>query len=142
MGASAREIEQQIKETRERMDENLGALENRAATGAQRYGKIGVAVVAAVGIAAAGYFIWRKTRRPALKNRLEQLSPESLHELVEEVIARLKKPLPSVRITVNERAEHPGTVERFLRKVAPAVAGTAATGLLRRVTARPAEEEA
>jgi hypothetical protein len=142
MGASAREIEQQIRQTRERMDENIGALEDRAATGAQRYGKIGVAVVAAVGIAAAGYVIWRRTRRPALKDRLEQLSPGSLHEVVEEVIARLKKAVPSVRITVNEQAERPGAVERVLRKVGPAVAGTAATSLLRRVTAPPVEEQA
>jgi hypothetical protein len=142
MGASAREIEQQIRETRDRMDENLGALEGRAARGAMRYGKVAAAVVVVAGVAAGGYLIWRRTRRQALKNRLEQLSPESLRELVEEVIARLKKPMPSVRITVNEQAEQPGTVERILRKVAPAVAGTAATGLLRRVTAPPAEEEA
>src|SRR5690348_8173608 len=134
MGASAREIEQQIKETRDRMDENLGVLEGRAARGAKRYGKIGVAVVAAVGVAAAGYFVWRKTRRPALKNRLEQLSPESLHDLVEEVIAHLKKP-------VSAQDGRPGTLESVFRKVAPPVVGTAAAGLLRRVSAPPAEDE-
>ena|SRR5690242_8726255 len=142
MGASAREIEQQIKETRDRMDENLGVLEGRAARGAKRYGKIGVAVVAAVGVAAAGYFVWRKTRRPALKNRLEHLPPESLRELVEEAIARLKKPVPSVKVTINEVDGRPGTLESVFRKVAPALVGTAAAGLLRRVTAPPAEEEA
>src|SRR5437879_12025384 len=40
MGASAREIERQIKETRERMDENLTVLAQRAASNAKRLSKI------------------------------------------------------------------------------------------------------
>ena len=143
MGASAREIEQQIKDTRERMDENLGVLEDRATTSAQRYGKIAAAFVAAVVVTGAGYLVWRKMRRPTLKNRLDRLSPAALHDLADEMVARLKKPLPSVRVTVNEeRRDQPGMVESILRKVAPAVVGTAATGLLQRMAPPPAEEVA
>ena len=142
MGASAREIEQQIKETRDRMDANLGVLEGRAASGAKRYGKIAAVVVAVAGVAAGGYLIWRKTRRPTLTHRLDRLSPESLHELAEEVMDRLKKRVPSVRVTVNEQDGRPGRLESIFRKLAPALVGTAATGLLRRVTAPPAEEKA
>lgn len=143
MGASAREIEQQIKETRERMDDNLGVLEQRAGSGAQRYGKVAAAVAGAVVVAAIGFVVWRKTRRPTLKDRLDTLSPENLHDLAEELMSRLKKPLPAVTVTVNPKGEErPGMVESILRKVTPAVVGTAATGLLQRVAPPPSEEEA
>src|SRR5207237_8316 len=52
MGASAREIERQIMETRERMDDNLNELEGRAASNAVRYGRIAAIVVAAVAVGA------------------------------------------------------------------------------------------
>ena len=145
MGASAHEIEQQIKETRERMDENLGTLEDRATSGARRYGKIAAVVVVAAAVAGAGFLIWRRTRRPTtLRDRLDRLSLRSLRDLSDEVTARLKKPLPSVKVTVtpaNEAAE-PGMVKSIVRRVAPAVVGTAATGLLRRVSAPPDAKEA
>jgi hypothetical protein len=143
MGASAREIEQQINETRQRMDENLGALEERATNGAQRYGKVAAAIAGVAAVAVVGFVIWRKTRRPTLKDRLDKLSPDNLHDLAEELISRLKKPLPAVNVTVNPESEQePGMVESILRKVAPAVVGTAATGLLQRVAPPPDEEEA
>src|SRR5437879_10620306 len=66
MGASAREIERQIKETRERMDENLTVLEQRAASNAMRMGKI-VAVAAGVAAAVVGSIvIYRRVRRSSL----------------------------------------------------------------------------
>jgi len=135
MGASAREIERQIKETRERMDENLTVLEQRAASNAVRVGKI---VAVAAGVAAAvvgGIFIYRRVRRPTLKDRFKGMSLGSLSE----VASRAKKPLPTVKVTVNEKSEEPGTVETILRKVAPAIVGTASTALIERV-ARPADE--
>ena len=134
MGASAREIEQQIKETRERMDENLGTLETRAATGWHRYGKI-AAVAAGVAVSAAvALVVWRKTRRPSLQERLSGFRGR---------VRRLRRPqLPTVKVSVNEQDEEPGTLESIVRKVAPAVVGTAATGLVGRLTQPPAEEEA
>ena len=134
MGASAREIEQQIKETRDRMDENLGMLETRAATGWQRYGKIAAVVAGAALSAGIALIVWRKTRRPSLQDRLAGFGSR---------VRRLKRPtLPAVRVTVNEQEEEPGTLETIVRKVAPAVVGTAATGLVGRLAQPPAEEEA
>ena len=137
MGASAREIEEQIKETRERMDENLEVLEHRATSSAVRYGKIAAVVVGAAALAGAGFLLWRRTRRPTLKGRLEKMSPDSLRALADELATRLKKPLPSVSVTVNEKSQEPGTWESILRKVAPALAGTASTALVERVTRAP-----
>jgi hypothetical protein len=136
MGASSREIEQQMKQTRERMDENLGVLETRAANGWQRYGRI-AAIVAGLALSAGvGLIVWRKMRRPTLKDRLDRLSPEALRRLADEVSARLKKPLPTVSVTVSEKDGEPGMLENVLRNVTPALVGTAATGLVERL-ARP-----
>jgi hypothetical protein len=68
MGASAREIERQIRETRDRIDANLRRLESRAASSATRYGLIGAAVVGALAVG-AGFLIYRRrasgrARRP------------------------------------------------------------------------------
>ncbi|TMC84564.1 MAG: hypothetical protein E6J06_06410 [Chloroflexi bacterium] len=122
------------------MDDNLTALEGRAASSAARYGRlaaIGLVVVAAGG---AAYFIYRRMRRPTLKDRLDGLSVEKLRSLAEELSGRVKDELPSVTVTVNEKTERePGTIESLLRKLAPALVGTASTALLDRVS-RPAGE--
>ena len=139
MGASAREIEQEIKETRERMDENLGALETRAASGARRYGTIAAKVVGAVAVGGVAILVWRRTRRPSLKDRLDRLSPEAMRDLAEELAARLKKPLPAVKVAINEEPREPSVVSALFRNVAPAIVGTAISTLLRRA-ARPQNE--
>ena len=113
MGASAREIEQQIRETRARINENLTELENRAASGAVRYGRIAAIGIGAAAAAMVGFLIYRRLRRSTA--------------------SRPKKPLQTVKVTVNERAREPWTVERVLKKVAPAIVGTASTALLERV---------
>jgi hypothetical protein len=136
MGASAREIEQQIKETRERMDENLSLLETRAASGARRYGKIAVIVAGVAAVAGAGFLFWRKTRRPALQSRIQSLSPNALRALADEVAARLKRPLRSAKVTGNERNEEPGPLQAIVRKVAPAIVATASSALLARLARR------
>jgi hypothetical protein len=137
MGASAREIEREIKETRERMDENLTRLEGSAASSAIRYGRlaaIGVGVVAAAGIA---YLVYRRTRKPRLRQRLNDASIERVRELLD----KLREELPSVTVTVNDRTERePGTFESILRKVAPAIVGTASTAVLERIARAPDRE--
>jgi hypothetical protein len=116
MGASAREIEQEIKETRDRMDENLTVLERRAASNAVRVGKIlAVATGLAVG-AVGGIFVYRRLRRRTLKDRQKAVSPP-----------------PTVKVTVNEKGDERGTVETILRKVVPALVATASTALLERI---------
>jgi uncharacterized membrane protein YccC len=134
MGASAREIEREIKETRERMDENLRRLEGTAASRAVRYGRwaaVGVGVLAMAGVV---FVVYRRIRRPTLRDRLSDASVERLRELLE----KFREELPSVTVKVNDRSERePGTVESIVRKVAPAIIGTASSAVLGRI-ARPA----
>jgi len=140
MGASAREIERQIKETRERMDNNLNQLEDRAASNAVRYGRIAAIVVGVVAIGGAGFLLYRRMHRPTLKDRLDDLSIENLRELAEAVSGRLKGQLPSVTVKVNEPTpREPGTIESIVRRVAPAMLGTVSTALLERVSRRSDE---
>ena len=138
MGASADQIEREIRETRQRMDENLSELEVRATSNAVRYGRIALAVVVVAGGGLAGFLLYRRMRRPSIKNRLEGLSPEALRELAVELGSRVKKQMPSVTVTVNEKGEtQPGPVQGILRRVVPAVIGTASTAVIEKVTRRP-----
>jgi len=140
MGASAREIERQIKETRERMDNNLNELEDRAASNAVRYSRIAAIVVGVVAIGGAGFLLYRRMHRPTLKDRLDDLSIENLRELAEAVSGRLKGQLPSVTVKVNgPTPREPGTIESIVRRVAPAMLGTVSTALLERVSRRSDE---
>jgi len=135
MGAATDQIEREIKQTRDRMDGNLGVLEGRAASSAVRYGRIAGIALGVLAAGVAGYVVYRRMKRPSLKDRLEQLSPESLRELLVELGARVKKEVPSVTVTANEKSEsEPGIFQSFLRKVAPAIIGTASTAVIERVT--------
>ena len=144
MGASTDQIDRQIKETRERMDENLGTLEQRATSNAVRYGKIAAIVVGAAVAGAATFLIVRRLRRPTLSRRLRGLSPDAMRELVDELRSRIKdarKSMPAVTVTVNDKEKaEPGTVESIVRKVAPAVIGTASTAVIEKLT-RSRDEE-
>ncbi|HEY8803296.1 MAG TPA: hypothetical protein VIN00_09475 [Candidatus Dormibacteraeota bacterium] len=143
MGPSEDEIDRQIKATREHIDENLGVLEERAATNATHYGRIAAIVVGVVVVAGAGVLIYRRMNR---RNRREQLQsmlveafkdlPDSLLELPDEVMTRLKRPLPSVKVVVNgeEEAKQPGTLESIVRRVAPAMVSTASSAVINRLT--------
>ena len=143
MGASAREIERQIKETRERMDTNLTQLEGRAASNAKRYGRIAAIVAGVAVVAGVGLLIYRRRLRRTLRDRIDDLSIENLRSLAQEVSGRLKDRLPSVTVRVNEKThEEPGTVEDILRKVAPALVGTAGSALLERIASAPADRYA
>lgn len=134
MGSSAREIEREIKATRDRLDVNLNELEGRAATNAVRYGRIAAVAAGVAALGGTAYLIWRRTHRPTWRDRLDGISLDSLRDLADEVSGRLKEQLPSVTVRVNEeQPEKPGTLESILRKVAPAVLGTASTAVLRRV---------
>ena len=138
MGASAREIERQIKETRERMDANLNELEGRTRSNAVRYGRIAAIGLGVLAVVSVAFIVYRRTRRPTLRDRLDDLSPARLRALAGD----LKDRLPSVTVRVNERAaEEPGTVESILRDVAPTLVGSAGSALLQRVAAPPPDAE-
>jgi hypothetical protein len=142
MGDSAREIERQIKETRERMDDNLTRLEGRATSSAARYGRIAAIALGVIAIGGVALILYRRTHRPTLRDRLDDLSFDNLRTLAVNATDRLKERLPSVTVRVNEKiAEEPGTVESILRKVAPALVGTAGSALLSRIAAMPDDEE-
>lgn len=139
MGASAREIERQIKETRQRMDDNLTRLEGRAASSASRYGRMAAVALGVVVVAVAGFVVYRRTHRPTLRDRLGDLSLGDLKA----VAVRLREAAPSVTLRVNEKSEEePGTVEAIVRKLAPALAGTAGSALLQRFVSQPDEYSA
>jgi hypothetical protein len=141
MGASAREIERQIKETRARMDDNLNRLEGRASSSALRYGRIAAIVLGVVAIGGVAYVVYRRTRRPTLRDRLDDLSLDNLRTLVGDASDRVRDRLPSVTVRFNEKMEQePGTVESIIRKVGPALVGTAGSALLSRVAA-PSDED-
>jgi hypothetical protein len=141
MGASAREIERQIKETRARMDDNLNRLEGRASSSAVRYGRIAAIVLGVVAIGGVAYVVYRRTRRPTLRDRLDDLSLDNLRTLVGDASDRMRDRLPSVTVRFNEKMEQePGTVESIIRKVGPALVGTAGSALLSRVAA-PSDED-
>ncbi|HEY1420231.1 MAG TPA: hypothetical protein VGG90_05925 [Candidatus Dormibacteraeota bacterium] len=122
------------------MDENLEVLEKRATSNGVRYGKLVAIALGAAAVGGVGLLVYRRLRKPTLKDRLRGMSIDSLRELAEELTSRLKS-LPSVTLTVNERPEdEPGILENIMRRVAPAVVGTASTALLHRIT-RPAAAE-
>jgi hypothetical protein len=137
MGASADQIEREIRETRKRMDQNLDVLEQRAASNAIRYGRIAAIALLVAGAGVAGIVIYRRRHRPALKERLEGVSPQVLRELAIEFGSRVKEKFPSVTVKVNDRkeSEH-GLAQRILSKVAPTLIGTASTAVIGKMTRR------
>jgi hypothetical protein len=151
MGPSEDEIDRQIKATREHIDENLGVLEERAASNATHYGRIAAIVVCVAVASGVGVLIYRRMNR---RNRRQQLQsmlveafkdlPDSLLELPDEVMTRLKRPLPSVKVVVNGEGEakQPGTLESIVRRVAPAMVGTASSAVINRLkrSSNPAGE--
>jgi hypothetical protein len=143
MGAAADQIDRQIKETREHMDENLDTLEKRAASNAVRYGRIAAVVLGVVAVAGTGVLIYRRVRRPSRKEQLQSMVlevlkdlPDSLRDMPGEVVTRLKKPLPSIKVVVNGKGEarEPGTLEGIVRKVTPPLVTTASSALIARLT--------
>jgi len=123
------------------MDDNLTRLEGQAGSSARRYGRIAAILLGVVAVSGAALLIYRRTRRPTLRDRLDRLSIDNLRTLAVEVTDRLKDRLPSVTVTVNEKTGgEPGTFESIVRKVAPALVGTAGSALLQRVAARPDDE--
>jgi hypothetical protein len=143
MGDSADDIDRQIKETREHIDENLGVLEQRATSNAVRYGKIAAVIVGVAVMAGAGVLIYRRINRPTRREQLRSLLmealkdlPDTLRDLPEDVANKVKKPLPSIKIVLNgeDEAREPGTLESIVRRVAPALVGTASSAVIGRFT--------
>jgi hypothetical protein len=143
MGAAADEIDLQIRETRDHIDANLAVLESRAASNARRYGRIALVAIGTLALAGAGFFVYRRITGPSrtarLQGRLRELPdslrslPDSLRDLYDRATSRMKKPLPSIRLTVSEQTDATwlGRLEGPLRRIAPAVVGAATTAIIR-----------
>jgi hypothetical protein len=143
MGPAADEIDSQIKETREHIDENLGTLEQRAASNAARVGRVVAVVLGVAAVAGAGVLIYRRMRRPSRTEQMRSMVlevlrdlPDTLRDMPGEVATRLNKRLPSIKVVVNGEGEEkePGTFEGIVRKVTPALVTTASSALFGRLT--------
>jgi hypothetical protein len=151
MGASEDEIDRQIKETRQHIEDNLDVLEQRATSNAVRYGKIAAVVVGVAVMAGAGVLIYRRINRPTRREQLRSMLiealkdlPDALRDLPEDVASKVKRQLPSIKIVVNgeDEAREPGTLESIVRRVAPALVGTASSAVIGRFRRTPDLEDA
>src|SRR5690349_8272456 len=98
MGASAREIERQIGETRERMDANLTRLEGQTKSRAMRYGRYAAVGVAAALVAGVAFLVYRRTHRPSLADRVVSRARGVKDFKLKDL--NLKERLPSVTLRV------------------------------------------
>ncbi len=120
MGPSGDEIDSEQRETREHIDEQP------AESNAARYGTIAAVVVGALVIATAGALIYRRYRRPARREQLRRRLveafvdlPDMLRELPDELVRKIKEPLPSIKLVVNPEtgARVRGALESMIRRV-------------------------
>ena len=139
MGASSAEIDQEIKDTRRELDQKLGVLEQRAASGARKYGRYAAGVAAGIVVVGIGVVIYRWRRERALVRQLHQVVFETIRDLPEEVTSRLKEKLP-IKVVVSDRAHEEGTSNPWMdlaQKIAPTVVGSAAGAAVARMRGTP-----
>src|SRR6202035_3502153 len=126
MGASADEIDRQINSTREQIDANLDVLERRAASGAKRVSAIAAAgLVAGLAIAGVAYLVYRKVRRPSLADRMQDMLPDVLADLPDEIKSRWRDRPFKVVITDRSEEAQPSTWEAIGKRLAPTVVSSA-----------------
>jgi hypothetical protein len=135
MGASSAEIDQQIKETRQHLDDNLDVLERRAVSGAKRIARIGVAV--GVGLAAtAGVVlaVYTLRRRRSVAARLRAVVPGSIRDLRRDLSKKLKR-RPAVKVVIagDEQSSDSSAWRSIAQKVVSTLAVSAATAISSRL---------
>jgi hypothetical protein len=138
MGASSDQIDREIRETRSQLDQKLGILERRAASGARRYGRVVAGVAVGILAVTIGAIAYRRRRRQAAVKQLRDLLFESVRDLPDEVTSRLKRRLP-IKVVVTDGAHEesaPSAWTGIARKVAPAVAGSATGAVVSRLVRR------
>jgi hypothetical protein len=139
MGFSAAEIDQQISSTRDHLDANLNVLEQRAASGMKKVGAMAaIGLVAGLAVAGIAFLAYRKLHRPSLSNRVQDALRDAFTDLRDDLKRRFAGRPFKVVITSGE-AEESGSVWRSTaRKVVPAIATTAMSGLLAQLMKRQA----
>jgi hypothetical protein len=141
MGASADEIDRQISSTRDQIDANLDVLERRAASGAKRVGAFAAAgLLAGLAIAGVAYLVYRKVRKPSLAKRVQEMLPNALADLPDDIKSRLKARPFKVVITDRSEDAEPGTWESIGRRVAPTLVSSAVGAVMAQATRRRASE--
>ena len=139
MGASSAEIDQEIRDTRNELDQKLSVLERRAASGARRYGRYAAGVTVGILAVTVGVVLYRRRRDRAIVRQLHQVLFETIRDLPEEVTSRLKKKLP-VRVVVTGRdsdESSPNPWMSLVQRVAPTVVGSAAGAAFARMRGTP-----
>jgi hypothetical protein len=86
------EIDMTRMSPREQLEQKLAVIEARARDLAQRHGRLatGIAVAAAAAFG-LGMIVYRRRRKTSMVQRAQRAIPDSVWELPEELIARLKK---------------------------------------------------
>lgn len=134
MGASAAEIDQQIASTRDHLDQNLGVLEKRAASGAKRVGTMAaIGLVAGLAVAGVAVLVIRKARKPSIGERVNEFVPGAFADLRDDLKHRFGNRPFRVVITSGDAAKEEsggGLWQSTARKVAPTIATTAASALM------------
>jgi hypothetical protein len=140
MGASSAEIDQQIKETRQHLDENLGLLERRAVSGAKRMARIGAAVGVGLAVTASVVLaVYTLRRRRTVAARLHHAVPDSIRDLSRAWSKKLKtRPAVKVVIADKEQSGDSKAWRTIAQKVATTFAVSAATAITSRIL-RPRE---
>jgi hypothetical protein len=144
MGASSAEIDQEIRDTRSELDQTLGVLERRAASGARTYGRVAAAVAAGLLAVVVGVVVYRRRRQKNVARQLHRVLFESVRDLPEEVTSKLRKRLP-IKIVITDRAEEDsaGNVWTGLAgKIAPSVVGSATGAVMSRLRRSPTDHAA
>jgi hypothetical protein len=90
MRGSRDDIERQANEMSDDIEQDFGSLEQPPALDARPFGRIAVIGVAVLALAGAGYFVYRRVKRPTLAKRLRTRVIDSLRDLPPELKSRLK----------------------------------------------------
>ena len=141
MGASSTEIGEEIRETREELDQKLGILERRAASGARTYGRVAAGVAVGVLAVAIGVVVYRRRRRRTTVKQLHRSLFKAVRDLPGGAKARLKEKLP-IKIVVTDKDHEEGKSNPWAglaEKIAPTVVGSATGAILARMRGTPSD---
>jgi len=144
MGASSAEIDQEIRQTREELDQKLGILEQRATSGARTYGRVAAGVAVGILAVAIGVVVYRRQRRRATVKQLHKSLLKAVRALPDGAKTRLKEKLP-IKIVVTDKDHEEGKSNPWAslaEKIAPTIVGSATGAILARMRGTPSDSTA
>ena len=137
MGSSSSEIARQIDDTREDLEEKIIALRARSEATMRRSAGIAAAVAGVAAIAVIGLVVYRVTRPPTARERIQRVLPEPLWRLKDTIELGWRRTIPPMRLYVGDRqvGEEPATstAEKLVVMAARAAGTAAATALASRL---------